>query len=52
MGKECKKSRNTVGIAMLILVTLLLTLQSCGTTKNSACSGFMWGAANNCPAYR
>ena len=51
MGKECKKSRNTVGLAILILVALLLTLQSCSTSR-CASAPFTWGAATNCPAYR
>ena len=49
MSKECKNARTTVGIALLVLLTLLLTLQSCGAT---ASGGNTWGAAASCPAYR
>ena len=51
MGKECKKSRNTVGLAILILVTLLLTLQSCGSTKYGCGQASFIKNANLCPAY-
>ena len=40
MSKECKTARNIVGLAMLILVTLLLTLQSCTTTMYSPCAAY------------
>jgi hypothetical protein len=39
MSKECKKARNTIGLAILILVTLLLTLQSCASTY-SPCAAY------------
>ena len=48
MSKECKTARNTIGLAILILVTLLLTLQSCSGPAH--CAGNNWAA--NCPAYR
>ena len=48
MSNECKTARNAVGLAVVILVSLLLSLSSCAT---SSC-GNTWGAATNCPAYR
>ena len=48
MSNECKTARNTIGLAIIILTSLLLSLSSCAT---SSC-GNTWGAATNCPAYR
>ena len=47
MGKECKKARNTIGLAILVLMTLLLTLQSC-STQYTSCAGVDGGRKSMC----
>ena len=53
MSKDCKKARNTVSTAFVILLILIaiMSLSSCATSGN--CGGWKAnsGWANNCPAY-
>mgnify|MGYP003116350978 FL=1 len=51
--KQEKTSKVVVFLPLIILVTVLLFLTSCGTTQAGCGSGFTWGAAAlDCPAYR
>ena len=47
MSKECKTARNTVVLAILILLTLLLTLQSCTSTTYLPCASYADSGISN-----
>jgi len=51
--KQEKVSKIAVVLPLIILITTLLFLTSCSSTRSGCGSGFTWGAAAmNCPAYR
>ena len=39
MSSECKTARNAVGLAIVVLVSLLLSLSSCSVARQGGCGG-------------